>query len=777
MRYVLFILSLFLLTITVSAQQPTQTIRGLVIDEDSQIPIPFATVSIVNTNPILGTSTNSDGNFKIENIQVGRYDLKVSFIGYEPIIIKGLTVSSSKETFVSIRLKESAVTLNEIVIKPKLDKEKPLNKMATVSAKMLSVEEAKRYAGGFDDPARLASSFAGVASGVNNNAIIVRGNAPKSLQWKLEGVEIPNPNHFADLASFGGGAVTGLSSQLLSNSDFFTGAFPAEYNNALSGVFDIFMRTGNNEDYEHTFQVGAMGIDMASEGPFKKGKQASYLFNYRYSTFGLVGQITGANEGIDYQDLSFKLNFPTKKAGVFSVWGLGLIDGVIVKEKTDSTEWYYQSSKENYNANQFMVASGLSHKIFLNNKSYLKTTLATTVSGIDWKVKRLDAFFNLQPQSNVESTNWNFVLKSSLNTKFNKKHTNKTGISATGIQYNMLLEDIAQPGNPLTTIIDESGYSTLFSAFSNSSFRLNNKLTINSGLNIQLFTLNNNSTIEPRFGIKWHWKENQQFGFAYGLHSRLERLNYYFTKDESTGTFNNKDLDFSKAHHFVLSYSLNLTENMLLKIEPYYQYLYNIPVIADSSFSFINLKNDWFINDKFENTGKGRNYGIDINLEKYLSEGYYFMLTASLFTSEYTGGDNIWRDTRYNKNYTVNLLGGKEWNLGKSKQNVLGLNVRLTYQGGDRFTPYEIDETVLAQEVIYDNSKAFSKQIDPAFIVHFTASYKINKKKTAHEFALKVLNATSYGDFQGFEYNLIDKTIDESREIIMIPNLSWKIEF
>ncbi|MBL4624548.1 MAG: TonB-dependent receptor [Flavobacteriales bacterium] len=777
MQKMIFTFVLFFQAITSIAQQPTQTVKGKVVDQDSEIPLPYVNIILLNTDPIISSITDDKGNFLLENVPVGRYSLQASFIGYESAIIKELIVSSAKATYTTISLKESSVTLGEVVIKARLDKEKPLNKMATVSARMLSVEEAKRYAGGFDDPARLVSSFAGVASGVNNNAIIVRGNAPKSLQWKLEGVEIPNPNHFADLVSFGGGAVTGLSGQLLSNSDFFTGAFPAEYNNALSGVFDIFMREGNNDDFEHTFQVGAMGIDIASEGPFKKGKQASYLFNYRYSTFGLVGKLTNANEGIEYQDLSFKLNFPTKKAGVFSVWGLGLKDGIIVKEKTDSSEWYYQSSKENYDASQFMAASGLSHKILINNKSYLKTTLAATVSGIDWKVKRLDALSNLQPQSNVESTNWNFVLNSSLNTKLNKRHTNKTGISITGMQYNMLLKNKAQSGDLLSTIIDESGNSTLLSAFSNSSIRLNNKLTIVAGLNSQLFVLNNNFTIEPRIGVKWQWKENQQFGFGYGLHSRLERINYFFTKDETTGKFNNKDLDFSKAHHFVLSYSVNLTENMLLKVEPYYQYLFNIPVIANSSFSFINLQNDWFINDQFDNTGKGRNYGIDITLEKYLTQGYYFMLTASLFNSEYTGGDEIWRNTRYNKNYTFNLLGGKEWDLGKYKQNVLGLNARLTYQGGDRFIPYKIDESVLAQEVIYDNSKAFESQIDPAFIAHFTASYKINKKEISHEFALKVLNVTSYGDFQGFEYNLIDNTIDESRETIMIPNLSYKIEF
>ncbi len=767
---------LFLLSVTAIAQQFTQTIKGKVVDQDSEIPLPYVNVMLLDTDPIIGSITDDEGRFIIENVPVGRYNLQASFVGYEPIIVKELTVSSSKVSYVEISMRENTVSLGEVVIKPVTNKEKPLNSMATVSARMLSVEEAQRYAGGFDDPARLVSSFAGVASGVNSNAIIVRGNAPKSLQWKMEGIEIPNPNHFADLAGMGGGALTALSGQLLANSDFFTGAFPAEYNNALSGVFDIFMRTGNNDDYEHTLQVGVMGIDVASEGPFKKGNNSSYLFNYRYSTFGLVGQLTNANEGIEYQDLSFKLNFPTKKAGVFSVWGLGLIDGAKVKVK-DSEEWYYASDKEDYDAIQFMATSGISHKIFINDKSQLKTTLATTVSGIDWKIKRLNDQTELLPQSNIENTTWNFVFNSSLNTKISKRHTNKTGLTATGLQYNMLFEDALVSGTPLTTITDETGFSTLLSAYSSSAIHLNNRLTINVGLNAQLFTLNNHFTIEPRFGAKWQWTANQQIGFGYGLHSRLERLNYFFTKDAVSGEFNNQDMDFTKAHHFVLSYSNNLSDNLLLKIEPYYQYLFNVPVVANSSFSFINLEDDWFINDKFENTGNGRNYGIDFTLEKYLTKGYYFMLTTSLFNSEYTGGDGIWRDTRFNMNYLFNLLGGREWSLGKNKQNVLGLNVRVTYQGGERYTPYKLGESILAEEVVFDEANAFSQQIDPAFIAHFTASYKINKQKITHEFALKVLNATSYGDFQGFRYNLINQTVDENREFIMIPNLSYKIEF
>ena len=765
------------LVISVGLSQ-TSTIKGKVIDKDSGIPIPFANIYLLQTTPAIGTTSDIDGTFMIEEVRIGRYDVQASFVGYESTIKKDIEITSAKATQLDIVLKESITELEEVVIKPNIDKEHALNSMAILSARMLSVEEANRYAGGFDDPARLATSFAGVSSGVNNNGIVVRGNAPKSLQWKLEGIEIPNPNHFADLVSFGGGALTALSSQLLANSDFLTGAFPSEYNNALSGVFDLKMRKGNNDDHEHTFQVGALGIDLSSEGPLTKKKNASYLFNYRYSTFGLVGKLTGAEEGIEYQDLSFKFNMSTKKAGVFSFWGIGLLDGIIISEESDTTKWMYHTDGERYKADQYMVAAGVNNKLILNNRSFLQTTLGVTTSNTDWQVNRLDNSSNLQAQSKVLTTNSTLVLKSTINTKFNKKHTNRTGFVATRFDYNTLLQNRNSPATNLETLVDENGNSTLLSAFSSSSFRLNSAFTLNLGMNVQLFTLNNNYTVEPRLAMKWKLSPTQQMGLAYGLHSRLEKLNYYFTKDEN-GAYHNKEMDFTKSHHFVLSYSNKLSDHWFLKIEPYYQLLFNVPVIEDSYYSFINQQDDeeWFLNNQFKNIGKGRNYGLDITLEKYLSKGFYIMGTGSLFNSEYTDGDGVWRNTRYNKNYIFNLLAGKEWHVGDNKLKSFGANIRLTAQGGDRYLPYFAEASINAKKVIYDYNNAFSEQFDPTLLIHFSVNYKINKEKTTQEFALKMINATGYGDFQGFKYNLQTKNIDAATEIIVIPNLSYKISF
>lgn len=759
--------------------QHVQSIRGVVKDKVSTLPLEFVQVSINNMEPKRGAFTDSTGGFIINDVPVGRYELRVSLIGYQTKLIYNIDVISSKETFLTVELSESFADLDEVVVKPKVDKSTSNNSMVILGSHLLSVEEAQLFAGGFDDPARLASAMAGVASNSSENGIIVRGNAPKFLQWRLEGIEIPNPNHFADLNSLGGGTLTALSAQVLGNSDFLTGAFPAEYNNALSGVFDIKMRKGNNQEYSHTFQLGLLGIDISSEGPLKKEGKASYVFNYRYSTLALAESFLPEGAGsIIYEDLSFKLNFPTKKAGVFNLWGLGMTDGASARAKTDSTDWQYSDDRQRDVINQRMGVIGIHHKFYFKKNSYLNSTLAATGIRTNWSVERLDNLLELQPESNIKSRNSRMILSSYFNKKFSSKHHNRTGFLYTGMFYDILLRKKISSSNNLEDIVNTQGFSSLISVYSSSLIHLSEKIKMSLGVNGQLFTLNNHYTIEPRLGLTRELNSKQSIGLGYGLHSRLEKLNYYFNNSIVTGEEGvNKDLDFSKAHHFVFNFNWSLSDYVRIKIEPYYQRLFSIPVIEDSSFSFINLNNDLFFGEKLQNEGLGENYGIDLTLEKSLSKGYYYMATISLFNSQYQGGDGIWYNTRFNRNYVINLLGGKSWQFGKMKSKELSLNGRLSYQGGNRFSPIDINASDIAQQVIYNESSAFTMRSDPTLTIHFTGSIKINRSKTSHEIALKILNVTGTPDFNGHKYNYIENRVDENLASTIIPNISYRIEF
>ena len=518
-----------------SSGRPVQTLRGVVNDRASGHPIPYATIQLTDI-PGLGMMCDSLGRFALPKVPVGRHSVQASFMGYEPATVREILVTSAKEVYLEIALQESVNELSEVVVHAH-NRNEAMNKMAVAGARMLSVEEASRYAGGFDDPARLVASFAGVTPSVSNNGISIHGNAPHLLQWRLEDVEIPNPNHFADIATLGGGILSSLSAQVLGNSDFFTGAFPAEYGNAVSGVFDMKLRNGNNQRNENTFQVGIMGIDFASEGPLSKKHKASYIFNYRYSTTGLLNVDLGGK--MDYQDLNFKLNFPTRHAGTFAVWGTALLDKYKSSLEENPDKWDYLEDAGQGRSTQYMAAGGVTHRYFFNENTLLKTTLAGTYSDQEAIQTTYDREFNPSPNIDQNSRSTNLILTSSLNRKVNNRFTNKTGLTFTQMFYNMNLELAPFIDQPLETISKGDGNTSLISAYNSSAWGINDKLSLNFGLHGQLLTLNNRWTLEPRASLKWQTNARTSFALAYGMYSRMEKMDVYFVKTQSTGNSNN----------------------------------------------------------------------------------------------------------------------------------------------------------------------------------------------------------------------------------------------
>ena len=755
-------------------ERPTQTVRGIVLDSKTNAPIEFATVRIMNSGS-LGSTTDSLGRFRIDHVPVGRCNIQTSYVGYNANIFNEIPVTSSKEVYMEIPLDENVHSLAEVVIQPEIKKDKPLNAMAITGGRMISMEEAGRFANGFDDPARLSSAFAGVAGDVGTNAVAIRGNSPQFTQWRLEGVEIPNPTHFADLTGLGGGFLSALSTQVIGNSDFYNGAFPAEYSNALSGVFDMRIRNGNNQKYEHTFQLGILGIDLASEGPTSRKNGSSYILNYRFSTTSLA---TGNDMNLKYQDLSFKLNFPTRKAGTFSIWGIGLIDRY-KPEILDRDEWETQSDRQSGNTTFDKAAGGITHKYLINADTYIRSSLAATYAKDHTEADQMTEDDKLVHVGDIRNSKWDIVFNSYLNKKFNSNHINRTGITITGLKYDLDYKISPNFGLdiPMEQISKGNGESCVLSTYSSSVINLSNHLTTSLGITAQYFTLNKNWTVEPRAALKWTFNPKHALALAYGLHSRRERLDYYFVEQEVNGkTESNRYLNFSKAHHFGLTYDWNINSYMHLKVEPYYQYLFRIPVEENSSFSIINHQS-FYLERILKNRGSGVNYGIDITLEQYMKNGFYYMITASLFKSRYKAGDHIWRNTRLDKNYLLNVLAGKEWMVGRNKQNVLSLNGRIFFQGGDRYTPVDEEKSLIEHDIKFDETRAYSKKFNPSLNGDISFSYRINKRKISHEFSIKMLNVGMRTGMHFYQYNEKTHKIEKKDGSGLIPNISYKIYF
>ncbi len=365
----------FLLLRVVSYSQITQTIRGTVIDKISQTALPGAVVFVMNSEPVIAASANENGEFKLQNVAVGKQSLKISFMGYKPVTMQNVSLNAGKELVLTVQMEEDVTQMNEVEVTAKTDKNRPLNEMSAVSTRAFSLEETQKFAAAVNDPARMATSFAGVVGGSDgNNIISIRGNSPNGLLWRMEGVEIPNPNHFSNVGTSGGG-ISILSAQLLNNSDFSTGAFASEYGNALSGVFDLKLRKGNNQKREYTMQLGLLGADIAMEGPFKKGYDGSYLVNYRYSTLSVLGKI-GVPLGdaiTNFQDVSFNISLPTKKAGTFGLFGFGGLSYQTTQAKQDSVLW--KEDEFNRYTSKFYAntgAVGLTHVKLLKHQDLIR---------------------------------------------------------------------------------------------------------------------------------------------------------------------------------------------------------------------------------------------------------------------------------------------------------------------------------------------------------------------------------------------------------------------
>lgn len=782
--FIIIVLALIIATSTkLNAQKITnltQTIRGHVVDKETQISLPGATVVILNTDPLKATITDIDGYFRIENILVGRLDIQVSFVGYKVYTISEIQLTASKEVVLEVQLQEEAFSLETVTVKAYKDKTGTINSMATISARTFSAEETRRYAGGMDDPARMASAFAGVAVGnVQDNSIIIRGNSPKGVLWRLEGVDIPNPSHFAGANVAGGGLTTLFSNHLLANSDFFTGAFPAEYGNALAGVFDIKLRSGNNEKREYAFQAGVMGIDFAAEGPFVKGKRASFLFNYRYSTFGLIKKFIPSEQIPEYQDLCFKLNFPLKKGGVISLWGIGGIDKNAEPVTDDSTKWNYNLDRVQYDLSTNVGTAGLNYKKIISKSAYIHSSIVASTNNFSWDIKRMNDNLVLRDIIYINNTTSKYTFSTIINKKFSKKHTNRTGIILNNIFYNVQTKGRYQ--GELIDYSNSKGNSYLFQAYTQSKYDISSKLLLNIGVHTQYFLLNKEYSIEPRLGLKYKINSKNILSFGYGNHSQLEPLNIYMYQKESMGktVLPNKDLTFSKAHHFIIGYDYFITPNLRIKIEPYYQYLYNIPVIADSTWSMINYEQELTFDKVLVNDGTGTNIGIDFTLERFLKNNYYYLLTASFFDSKYTGGNGKTYNSRFNKNYIFNFLGGKEFIFDKKqgKTRILGINGRISLMGGHRIVPVDEQLSYQEKEIYYDWSNPYVEQNPSDFFLDLTLSYRINKKKHSSIWTLQVKNATGTPSNYIFEYNLKENKIENTSQTIVVPVISYKIEF
>ena len=767
------------------AQNNKQNIRGTVIDKLSQSTIIGASVQILNKTDNKATASDDNGNYVLTDLAPDRYEIKVSYIGYKDVFVPNVVVTSGKEVILDIGMEEDLKLLNEVVVKA-YSKNKTINDLATISARTFSMEEVNRYAGGRSDPARLAANFAGVsAPDDSRNDIVIRGNSPVGVLWRIDGMNVTNPNHFASVGTTGG-AVSALNTNLLKSSDFFTSAFPAEYGNAISGVFDLGFRNGNTQKRETTIQAGVItGLEATTEGPLSKKNGSSYLIGYRYALAG-VAQALGVDIGVtatpSYQDLSFKINSGTTKFGKFTMFGILATSSINISGGNSGS--LYGGKDGNDLASKIGII-GVNHFKQLDKKSYLSSIIGLNYSATDqinYGSDRITQESFTKEENNVAKTGYNFA--TSYNSKINSKLFVKIGVQDELIGLKLYYRIKRDINATWQQVWDYDSYTNLAQVYAHAKYSFNEKLTLNAGLHAQYFFLNSSSSLEPRLGLKYELNPKSSMNFGYGLHAQMQPINVYFLQTQNTDgsySYNNENLDFTKSHHFVLGYDLNPVKDWRLKAEVYYQYLYDVPVNTfSSSYSMLNtgvgFKAD--LEDKLTNGGTGYNYGAELTIEKFFSDGYYGLFTSSIYSSKYKGSDGVERNTAFNGKYVYNILAGKEWKIGRDKRNKISLDVKFTNAGGRAYTPIDLTASnASGREVL--STDAYSGFYDDYLRMDIKANYTINsrKRKLSQTISVDIQNVTNNANVFSQNYNGEKQSINTTYQLGIFPNVVYKVQF
>jgi hypothetical protein len=775
---IIFPLALALLSFVAKAQY-SQTIRGKVAEQVLNQPLAGATVAIPGINK--STATNESGDFRFTDVPIGSYQLTISYSGYKNVTLENVIVNSGKELVLNISLEADIQYQKAVEVTAKSKKFKPLNEMSMVSARAFTVEETQKFAAAVNDPLRMATSFAGVISADDgNNDIVIRGNSPTGLLWRMEGVDIPNPNHFSNAGSSGGG-ISILSAQLLDNSDFVTGAFSAEYGNALSGVFDLKLRKGNNEKREYTAQAGILGLNLAAEGPIMPFYKGSYLVNYRYSTLQLLDKLgidVAGSGATNFQDLSFNIYLPTSKKGEFTLFGFtGLSDQKNENER-DSSKWESEGDRYGGTFTANTTAVGATHTISVGENSQLKSAVSFSHTNNDYNENytQADGSFLNSYRNRYQTQKW--IASTTFNHRFSNRSNMRTGVIFNNIAYDYFNKSWEHPGGPIVERINSSNSTQTLQAFAQWQYRASPKLTMQGGFHyLQLF-LNNSYAVEPRASVKYDLDNKNAITFGYGSHSQLQAMGVYFartTNGEGT-SYPNKDLSFTKARHYVLSYGHSFNRATRIKAELYYQQLFDVPVsIYDSlTFSTLNIRGD-YVTEPLANAGKGRNYGIDLSFEKNLTSNFYLIVNQSFYQSRYTALDGVERDTRFNGKFAGNVTGGREWSLSNKRS--LGVNVKAVYAGGFRTTPVNVEESAAKGYTVYHEKDAFTLQNPDYFRTDLRVSLKWNRKYLTSTLSLDIQNVTNRQNLYGQYFDPLKGKVENSYQTGLIPVINYKVEF
>ncbi|WP_264790104.1 TonB-dependent receptor [Aureispira anguillae] len=763
-----------------------QTLRGEVVDRGTGKAISNVVVELLNYTPRVAAISGNNGSFELLNVPVGYQRIRVDADGYYDVVHSEL-VMVGKQSVIKIKMEEE-FTMDIATIEStqkgrfRNTKMMTIDEMNVVSARPFNIEETNRYITGFGGPARAVTNYPGLLNTDDAQSYIVsRGNSPYGIQWMVEGVPIENPHHFATMGNTGS-IFPLLNNNLLNSSDFINGAFTAQYNNVYAGMFDINMRKGNNQRYEFSALLSAYGAEFIAEGPFKK-KGASFAVAVRAGIFDILQNIginLGTNVRPRYYDLNFKIDLPTKRAGHFSLFGIGgLSNAAILNDDTGEDAFVNDGTDFYVTANLGLI--GLNHLKYFEHDISLKSTLSYLVEDykIDGDTIVQDTFL---PYFTMHNLRHRIGLSSILNKKINTKFFLRGGIHA-------YVHFIAANGawlrrNQLYSVANE--VQILTGGFLETRYAFSKAFSVVLGLQGMYWSLNKNSwALEPRLALDWRIGKQHRLSLGYGWHSKIQSFAISFlVKKQADGNYDtsNRALGMNRSHQVVLSYNTSLARYWGIRANAYAMYNTDLAVQKrNSSFSIANYGNFAVYPDStgLENKGRGFNYGVEFSLEKFYNKGLYGLLSLAYQRALYHGSDQVWRSSAFDAQYVTSLVMGKEFKVGKKKRNLIYGDCRFHLHGGLPYTPIDLEASrlagreVLLEDQAYSKRLGFYKRID----VRIGARFNHRKKRISHHIYVVIQNVALFKNDFEVKYNPNTEQIVTTQQFGFVPNLFYQIYF
>jgi len=754
---------------TLSAQDLTTLVKGTIVDRTTGTPLEGVNFRIEDNAST--AQSNASGKFSLQ-VPVGRHKLIATSTGYTSFSQEVLAIAG-KEFTINISLSPSVEQLQEVEI----ESSSITDELA--GQRSLTIEKTLRIPANYLDPVRAVTAYPGVVvANDQGNSIIVRGNSPNGLSWKLNGVDIVNPNHLSNAGTFSdkpmanGGGVNIISGQMIDKTDFYTGQLPTAYGNSLAGIIDMSLREGNKQKFEYTAQASLIGMDVAAVGPLGKNENTSFLVNYRYSTVGLLSKlgIDFGDETITFQDLSFHLNHRSNKGVVFSLfgfWGASKNDfaakaPVDLEEEKDQYDINYKSSTGAFGAN-ISIPLGPGK---LSGAIAYSATEQSRKSEMDQSSYFPGVFVRTD---NYDQSNALLSSKLDYSLALTDQVSWQMGVNANLIDNSVDAYKHITYFNPVfgyDQTLNGTNDKLLLQPYTNFQVQLSPKFSFDAGVRYVNYTFNSTSAVEPRASASYKTGEKSSLTASYALISQMQIPQMYAV---------NKNLELTKSHHIDLSHAMLFENDVQLKTGLYYQKLFDVPIGSDSLFSALNFLEGIPPFDLVSN-GEGKNYGIDATVEKQFFNKNYLLVGASYYKSTYKGYDRVERSTRFDGNYTFSAIHGKEWTK-QTKQRTIGLNTRLLYLGGMRQSEVLEEGSKLVGETMYDMGNPYSRKLSDYFRIDLRLSFRKNKPGYTRTFAIDIQNLTNQQNEAYQYYDRVQAKTVMKYHLGIIPVLVYRVDF